>query len=493
MKLSTLVKCAVGSGVGLAGLMLAAPTVALAAPAWGGGPCTQAALVAAVNAANAAGGGTINLARGCHYRLTAADNGENGLPVVSTRISVNGNDATVDGTGAVRVFEVDGPGGNLSLRDVTITGGSADIGGGIENVGGTLALNNSRVTGNTATQAGGGIASATFDPSSVATLTLNRSQVSRNSQTLPPNPSGQGGGLGGGGIISILGTVTLSKSAVDRNTAQGLVGGGIASGDYINFSGTSSFLTLDKSEVNGNTAPNAGGGGIQNLLGTVTVSKSEVDGNTSLNGGGISSGPGNGGAPGATSQLIVTKSEVDGNTAIAPVPQPGSMAGPPIAAGGIANGGNAVLNKTEVDNNTASFTSGAGIVNHGTMTLNKSEVNGNTAAGSGVFASGGGIVSAQGQPGSVPTTLTLNNSVVKNNTAGGDGGGIANGIPLPGPMPLIGGALTLNHSKVTGNTAGILGGGIFNNGGPVTLTASSVTRNTPDNCAPPGTISGCTG
>jgi hypothetical protein len=494
VKLSTLVKCVVGSGVGLTAVIMAAPTVALAAPAGGGaGSCTQQALVAAVNAANAAGGGTINLARGCHYRLKTADNGENGLPVVMTRIWVNGNNATIDGTGTVRVFEVDGPGGNLSLQDVTITGGSADIGGGIENVGGTVTLNRSRVTGNTATQAGGGIASATFDPSSVASLTLNRSQVSWNSQTLAPNPNGPGGGLGGGGIISILGTVTVRKSAVDHNTAQGLVGGGIASGDYINFTGTSSFLTVDKSEVDNNSAPNAGGGGIQNLLGTVTVSKSQVDGNTSLNGGGISSGPGNGGAPGATSQLIVDKSEVDGNAAIAPVPQPGSMAGPPIAAGGIANGGSAVLTKTEVDNNTASFTSGAGIVNHGTMTLNKSEVNGNTAAGSGLFASGGGIVSAQGQPGSVPTTLTLNNSVVKNNTAGGYGGGIANGIPLPGPMPLIGGALTLNRSKVTGNTAGIHGGGIFNNGGPVTLTASTVARNTPDNCAPPGSITGCTG
>src|SRR5437879_3013992 len=102
MKLATLVKCAVGSGVGLAGLMMAAPATALAAPAWGTGSCTQQALVAAVKAANAAGGGTINLARGCHYRLKTADNGENGLPVVMTRIRVNGNDATIDGTGAVR-------------------------------------------------------------------------------------------------------------------------------------------------------------------------------------------------------------------------------------------------------------------------------------------------------------------------------------------------------------------------------------------------------
>src|SRR6185369_7576698 len=85
----------------------------------------QAALVAAINAANSAGGGTLNLASHCHYNLTTADNGENGLPVIVTKITVNGRDATIDGTGSVRVFEVDGPGGNLTLRDLTVTGGSA--------------------------------------------------------------------------------------------------------------------------------------------------------------------------------------------------------------------------------------------------------------------------------------------------------------------------------------------------------------------------------
>ena len=89
-------------------------------------PCTQTALVGAVTAANAAGGGTINLTPWCRYALTTANNGENGLPVVTTRIGVNGNGATIDGTKTVRVFEVDGPGGNLTLNNVTVTGGSAD-------------------------------------------------------------------------------------------------------------------------------------------------------------------------------------------------------------------------------------------------------------------------------------------------------------------------------------------------------------------------------
>ena len=46
-----------------------------------------------------------------------------------------------------------------------------------------MTLNHSQVTGNTAALAGGGIASATFDPASVAKLTLNNSSVTANSQT----------------------------------------------------------------------------------------------------------------------------------------------------------------------------------------------------------------------------------------------------------------------------------------------------------------------
>ena len=101
----------------------------------------------------------------------------------------------------------------------------------------------------------GGIASATFDPSSVAKLTLNNSSVNGNQQFA----DGESGGLGGGGILSILGTVTLNSSQASGNFANGFVGGGIASGDYMNFSDSGSLLTLNNSQVDDNTAPNAGG------------------------------------------------------------------------------------------------------------------------------------------------------------------------------------------------------------------------------------------
>jgi hypothetical protein len=61
---------------------------------------------------------------------------------------------------------------------------------------------------------------STFDPSSVARLTLNNSEVTNNRQTLSPEESDNA--LSGGGIINILGTVTLNGSGVDTNTAMGL-------------------------------------------------------------------------------------------------------------------------------------------------------------------------------------------------------------------------------------------------------------------------------
>jgi hypothetical protein len=445
--------------------------------------CGQDALVAAINAANSAGGGTLNLAHGCDYQLTTSpDDSENGLPAITTAIKINGNQATIDGTDSFRDFEVDGPGGSLSAHDLTITGGSADVGGGIANFAGTVMLDHSQVTGNAAILAGGGIASASINPdfspsSTVATLTVRKSSVSGNQQTL----DGPDGGAGGGGILNLDGTAMLDHSQVNGNDAEGFFGGGIASGDYFGFGGQT-ILTVDHSQVSGNTAPNAGGGGIQNASGSVTVKHSEVDGNTSLNGGGISSG--NQGNPDGTADLRVDHSEVNGNTATAG-PSPN---GPPIAAGGIANGGTAELDHSRVDNNTATRGIGAGIVNHATMTVSHSEVNGNTAAASGMPGSAGGILNAQGPPGTGGGgTLTLDHSKVDNNSAGGNGGGIANGV---GGM-LVGGDLTLKHSEVRHNSAGH-GGGIFNNGGTVTLMGTKVTDNTPDNCEPTNSIAGCT-
>ena len=66
-----------------------------------------------------------------------------------------------------------------------------------------------------------------------------------------------------------------------------------------------------------------------------------------------------------------------------------------------------------------------------------------------------------------------------------EGAGIDNG----GSVTLTGG------SHISGNTAGGDGGGIYNFGGTtVTLTGGShISGNEPDNCAPPGSVPGCSG
>ncbi|MGW7486216.1 hypothetical protein [Streptomyces sp. NPDC054786] len=86
---------------------------------------------------------------------------------------------------------------------------------------------------------------------------------------------------------------------------------------------------------------------------------------------------------------------------------------------------------------------------------------------------GGGISNLGG-------TLSLLTSSVTGNTAVA-GGGIYNDN----------GAVALTASSVTGNTAAS-GGGIYVNSGGVTLLATTVSGNTPDNCAPSGSVIGCT-
>jgi hypothetical protein len=130
------------------------------------------------------------------------------------------------------------------------------------------------------------------------------------------------------------------------------------------------------------------------------------------------------------------------------------------------------------------------------MTITGSKVNGNTAPAdsAGDQGIGGGIANINlgpVAPGAVNGgILAITTSQIRGNTASGQGGGIFEATITPaGPAP--GGPLTLTLSQVTGNTAG-QGGGIFAiPGSPVTLKLTLVARNTPDNCAPPGSVAGC--
>jgi hypothetical protein len=359
----------VGSGVAALALAVLPTGSAFAAtslnvPCFGPGGGADG-LVAAVTAANNAGGGTIRLTPGCTYTLAKANNtnpmtGANGLPVVTTPISIVGAGTTIARSSAdlFRLIEVDGPGGNLTLTGLTITGGNT------------------------------------------------------------PGP--------GGGILNSEGSLTLNLSAVTRNTSQGgplSSGGGIASGT-LSGTGPVGTLVLNFSQVTDNTSNTGmgGGGGILNHAGTATLNGSQVSGNVAPNGGGIASGPGMppGGQPGAT--LTVKGSRVDDNTTTS---TGGGPAGAGIANGSAAT----IIATSVDHNTAAAGGIGGGILNHGTMTVSASQVNDNTApSGMPGLGIGGGIANIANMPGGPPTVLTVNNfTLISGNTApDGEGGGLAN-------------------------------------------------------------------
>src|SRR5262249_19269397 len=161
----------------------------------------------------------------CTYTLgfNNIDMGPNGLPVIVSRIAINGNGSAISGNNRVRVLDIDGAdGGQITLNNVTITGGSSPgPGGGIFNNEGTATLNRTLVTRNTSGAGGGGVGTGKVGSGPGGVMALNNSEVSLNSVT------GEQGG-GGGGILNHAGTLTLNSSSVDHNTAPG--GGGIASG-----------------------------------------------------------------------------------------------------------------------------------------------------------------------------------------------------------------------------------------------------------------------
>ncbi len=251
-------------------------------------------LVNAITAANSdtatggcpAGSGpdALNLVAGSTHTLTAVNNntyGNNGLPVVKSPITIEGNGSTINrhsSAPAFRIFAINSS-GNLTLNDTTVSGGvavgsfPANFGGGVYNRG-TLTLTRSTVSGNSAAAFGGGVSSSggSFgDPytKTSSTATLTNSTVSGNSAGL----CGGGVSNGGGTEAPYNSTATLTNSTVSGNNSAGN-GGGVCNG-------FDSTLTLTHSTVSGNSAVNRGGG-VYNFGDNVTATlrRSLISGNT---------------------------------------------------------------------------------------------------------------------------------------------------------------------------------------------------------------------
>ncbi len=182
-------------------------------------PCTAADFIDAVNNANGnAEADIINLPTGCTVNLTATDNtdgdnGNNGVPGISTEITVNGNGGTIQrdpsSGDSFRIFYVADTGG-LTLNDITIQNGLSPggEGAGIYSSG-TLNISNSIITKNENIDYGGGGIYHNGSASNIADSTVSDNRTSK-----------------GGGGIRCAGAMTISNSTISDNNA-GTGGGGI--------------------------------------------------------------------------------------------------------------------------------------------------------------------------------------------------------------------------------------------------------------------------
>jgi CSLREA domain-containing protein len=226
-----------------------------------GGACT---LRAAIQAANARGGAVthrVELSLPGIYRLTVGgaseDAGANGDLDVTARIEVvntSGGMVTIDGGGSVdlvtdRLFDVR-PGGQLTVRAVTLRGGNPGTGGStgggaVRNVG-TLVFDRVALTANAAAR-GGAIHSG-----ALSTTTITNSTISGNVAATAGAIEVDGGTLSLDSV-TISGNTTgairrNSSSVTARNTliangssacdaALGSLGGNLDQGSTCGFSG----------------------------------------------------------------------------------------------------------------------------------------------------------------------------------------------------------------------------------------------------------------
>ncbi|MDD5274228.1 MAG: choice-of-anchor Q domain-containing protein [Methylovulum sp.] len=259
------------------------------------GGCT---LINAINNANTdtdtdgpigcpAGSGvdTINLVRNKTYTLTTVDNntdGNNGLPVLSSEITINGNDSVVSRTGQsyFRIFHI-AETGKVLLKSITIQNGRLytppsdkvlDEGGGVLNKGSTTMVN-SVVSANITGGNGGGIAN--LGKLNIINTTIAGNGVDGWIKFYDPTH------FKGGGIFN-SGDLTLTYSTISGNSARGFFDLGYYIQIETGYSGGIHNIgraTITNSTISGNFSKFVGG---INNDGTLTLTNSTISDNASV-------------------------------------------------------------------------------------------------------------------------------------------------------------------------------------------------------------------
>jgi VCBS repeat protein len=213
----------------------------------------------------AAGSGadTIVLPANANLVLSAVNNtdfGPTGLPVITSRITIEGNGATIARQGNAPAFGLMAVGfsAELTLRRVTLTGGSSSgNSGGISNSG-TLKIDNSTISGNTADFAGGGL-------NNQGSLTIENSTISGNASNR------------GGGIYNFYtGNLTISNSTISGNVGGGLFNSHGVYGYCEFFGPCAGTLTLNNSLIAGNQSAE-----VENTTSSINVNNFNLFGSNS--------------------------------------------------------------------------------------------------------------------------------------------------------------------------------------------------------------------
>jgi hypothetical protein len=255
--------------------------------------------------------------------------GATGLPTITSEITIEGNGGKIAGKkgASFRLIAVESS-GDLTLSDVTVSGGSQNHGGAIFNYG-TLTINDSTITGSKA-GLGGGIFNG-----STAVLTIDGGTISKNTAVY------------GGGVYDHSGAVSITNSTITGNKAI-VDGGGI-----YEYAGT---LDIAYSTISKNTS-GRDGAGMHNRDSAATITYSTISGNqTGFFGYG-------GGIYDRSSETLVENSTISGNKA--------------AVGGGVYNRATLTVSNSTISKNSAG--DGGGIFTARDLTLNRSLISGNQA------------------------------------------------------------------------------------------------------------------
>jgi hypothetical protein len=170
----------------------------------------SAGLISAIDNANAnSEADTIHLSAACTYTLTVVNStgsdGSNGLPIITSEITLEGNGAIIQRDGSAPDFRIiwNAPEGELTLNRVTITGGAGVRGAGIFNRG-TLTVKNSTISDNKSIH-------------SLLEFRLIGGGINTDGQTIILNSTFSRNEGRGSGIVALGGTLTIRHSTFSHN------------------------------------------------------------------------------------------------------------------------------------------------------------------------------------------------------------------------------------------------------------------------------------